>query len=99
MKLYILGLDLGVQSVGWAIIDVHEAGTPCGIRRSGVRCFDSGVGSESEIASGKDESQNIKRRQMRQQRRQLWRRGRRLEEDFPLAAESRVASAGRNTNA
>ncbi|MFZ1936588.1 MAG: hypothetical protein WCB27_14335 [Thermoguttaceae bacterium] len=58
-KPYILGLDLGVQSVGWAMIELDENGNPCGIRRSGVRCFDSGVGSETEIASGKDESQNI----------------------------------------
>jgi CRISPR-associated endonuclease Csn1 len=79
---YILGLDLGVQSVGWAIIDVTAEGQPCGIRRAGVRCFDSGVGSESKISSGKDESQNIKRRQMRLQRRQLWRRGRRLKSVF-----------------
>ncbi len=64
-KPYILGLDLGVQSVGWSAIDVDDNGRPCGVRRAGVRCFDSGVGSESEIASGKDESQNIKRRQAR----------------------------------
>ena len=81
-KPYILGLDLGVQSAGWAVIDLDEEGEPCGVRRSGVRCFDSGVGSETEIASGKDESQNIKRRQARQQRRQLWHRGRRLKKVF-----------------
>jgi CRISPR-associated endonuclease Csn1 len=81
---YILGLDLGVQSVGWAVIDTDAKGNPLGIRRSGVRCFDSGVGSESEIASGKDESQNIKRRQMRLQRRQIWRRARRQKKVFHL---------------
>ena len=69
---------------GWAVIDLDDDGRPCGVRRSGVRCFDSGVGSETEIASGKDESQNIKRRQARQQRRQLWRRGRRLKKVFHL---------------
>lgn len=81
---YVLGLDLGVQSVGWAVLDLDQNGRPCGIRRSGVRCFESGVGNETEIASGKDESQNIKRRQARQQRRQLWRRGRRLKKVFHL---------------
>ncbi|MCE5268630.1 MAG: type II CRISPR RNA-guided endonuclease Cas9 [Planctomycetaceae bacterium] len=81
---YVLGLDLGVQSVGWAVLDLDEKGRPCGVRRSGVRCFDSGVGNETEIASGKDESQNIKRRQARLQRRQLWRRGRRLKKVFHL---------------
>ena len=46
---------------------------PC----AGVRCFDSGVGSESDIASGRDESANLNRRQARLQRRQTWRRARR----------------------
>ena len=91
---YILGLDLGVQSVGWAMIDLDDAGNPCGIRRSGVRCFDSGVGSETEIASGKDESQNIKRRQMRLQRRQLWRRARRLKKIFLLLQKAGLLPPG-----
>jgi CRISPR-associated endonuclease Csn1 len=81
---YILGLDLGVQSVGWTMIDLDGKSEPCGIRRMGVRCFDSGVGTENDIASGKDESQNIHRRQARQARRQLWRRGRRLKKLFHL---------------
>lgn len=79
---YVLGLDLGVQSVGWTVVDRNGNGRPCGVRRSGVRCFDSGVGSETEIAMGKDESANINRRQARLQRRQLWRRGRRLSKVF-----------------
>ena len=45
-KPYILGLDLGVQSAGWAVIDLDKDGRPCGVRRLGVRCFDSGVGRE-----------------------------------------------------
>ena len=93
-KPYILGLDLGVQSAGWAMIDVDDHGRPCGIRRSGVRCFDSGVGSETEIASGKDESQNIKRRQMRLQRRQLWRRGRRLKKVFLVLQKAGILPPG-----
>jgi CRISPR-associated endonuclease Csn1 len=91
---YILGLDLGVQSVGWAMLDLDGDGHPCGIRRSGVRCFDSGVGSETEIASGKDESQNIKRRQMRLQRRQLWRRGRRLKKIFLVLQKAGLLPPG-----
>ncbi len=83
-KPYILGLDLGVQSAGWAVIDLDENDHPCGVRRAGVRCFDSGVGNETEIASGKDESKNVKRRQMRSQRRQLWRRARRQKKVFHL---------------
>lgn len=83
-KPYILGLDLGVQSVGWAVIDLDADGQPCGVRRAGVRCFDSGVGSETQISMGKDESGNATRRQARLQRRQLWRRGRRLKKVFNL---------------
>ena len=79
---YLLGLDLGVQSVGWTIIDFDNDGKPCGIRRAGVRCFDSGVGSETEIAMGKDESANKPRRDARLQRRQTWRRARRLKKVF-----------------
>ena len=74
---YLLGLDLGVQSVGWAVIELDGRERPCAVRRAGVRCFDSGVGSESMIAAGKDESANATRRQARQQRRQSWRRARR----------------------
>jgi len=72
---YVLGLDLGVESVGWAVIDLDQDGTPCGIRRAGVRCFDSGV--EGQIESGRDHPRNTKRRKARLQRRQLWRRARR----------------------
>jgi CRISPR-associated endonuclease Csn1 len=77
-KPYILGLDLGVQSIGWAIVDLDDRDRPCAIRRAGVRCFDSGVGSETQIQMGKDESDNAKRRDARQHRRQLFRRAQRL---------------------
>jgi CRISPR-associated endonuclease Csn1 len=77
-KPYILGLDLGVQSIGWAIIDLDDGDHPCALRRAGVRCFDSGVGNETEIQMGKDESNNAKRREARQHRRQLFRRAQRL---------------------
>lgn len=93
-KPYILGLDLGVQSVGWSAIEIDGDNGPCGVLTSGVRCFDSGVGSESKIASGKDESQNIKRRQARQQRRQLWRRGRRLKKIFGILQKAGLLPPG-----
>ena len=79
---YFLGLDLGVQSVGWALIDLDKDSKAYGIRRAGVRCFDSGVGSETEIAMGKDESANKPRRDARLQRRQTWQRTRRLKKVF-----------------
>ncbi|MGL6225119.1 MAG: type II CRISPR RNA-guided endonuclease Cas9 [Thermoguttaceae bacterium] len=75
---YILGLDLGVQSIGWAII-VEDSGV-----KLGVRCFDSGTGTETEIEQGKDESRNLARRAARLVRRNLWRRKRRVLKTFNI---------------
>ena len=57
MSSYILGLDLGVQSIGWAIIPRNPKKGP--EFQLGVRCFDSGTGTESEIEQGKDESRKM----------------------------------------
>jgi CRISPR-associated endonuclease Csn1 len=92
---YVLGIDLGVQSAGWAVIDLDADGKPCGVRRAGVRCFESGVGSETEIAMGKDKSGNADRRQARLQRRQLWRRGRRLKKVFHALQKAGLLPADR----
>jgi len=68
---FILGLDVGTNSVGWAML--FPGG---GIVRTGVRVFEAG--NEGEIDKGKDESRAVKRRQARLQRRNLWRRAWRL---------------------
>lgn len=68
---YLLSLDLGVQSVGWGIIQNGK------IYRLGVRCFDSGTGSADDISKGKDESRNTARRMARAVRRQFQRRSQR----------------------
>jgi len=91
---YLLGLDLGVQSIGWAVIDLDEQGRPCQIRKTGVRCFDSGVGSETQIEMGKDESANAERRDARQQRRQLWRRARRRAAIFHILQRAHLLPEG-----
>ena len=70
----ILGLDLGVRSVGWALMR-GKTGTPKEIVRLGVRVFEAGM--EGEIEQGREESRNKKRRDMRMQRRQADRRRRR----------------------
>lgn len=65
----IFGFDLGVASIGWAVVRDDE------IVASGVRIFDPGVaGSANEIAAGKDQPKATARRLARMQRRQLWRR-------------------------
>ncbi|GMW00127.1 MAG: hypothetical protein AMXMBFR84_12650 [Candidatus Hydrogenedentota bacterium] len=74
----VLGLDLGTNSVGWALIE-YAAGKPTRLIRSGARVFDPGVdGTAQDIEQGKDESRNAKRREARQQRKQADRRRRRM---------------------
>jgi CRISPR-associated endonuclease Csn1 len=68
---YILGIDLGATSIGWAIIQT-QSGQPSGVVRTGVRIFDAGV--DGTIESGKDSSRAAARRLARQQRRQIFRR-------------------------
>jgi len=71
---YILGLDIGANSVGWAVIGV-EQGKPARLVRTGVRVFDAGV--EGNFESGHAESRSTPRRQARLIRRQHNRRARR----------------------
>lgn len=70
---YILGLDLGTSSIGWAMIGLTraEGGKPNRILKTGVRIFEAGV--EGDIEQGKDSSRAAKRREARQPRRQNWR--------------------------
>ncbi len=68
---YVLGLDLGAESLGWAILETRD-GEPVRIERTGVHTFEAGV--EGDIESGKDESRAKARREARLPRRQLWRR-------------------------
>ena len=70
----VLGLDIGANSIGWAIIE-YEGGHPVRLRDLGVRVFEAGV--EGEIEQGKDQSRAAARRQARLMRRQLDRRARR----------------------
>lgn len=37
---YRLGLDIGIASVGWAVVRTNSKDEPCGIERMGVRVFD-----------------------------------------------------------
>lgn len=63
----ILGLDLGTNSVGWALVD----DTNFQIIDAGVRIFQEGV---NNINQTKEESKNKNRSEKRQIRRQLYRR-------------------------
>lgn len=71
---YILGIDLGAESIGWLLLD-FDGERPTAIRHAGVHCFDAGV--EGDLESGKEESRAKARRDARGQRRQHRRRARR----------------------
>jgi CRISPR-associated endonuclease Csn1 len=73
---YVLGIDLGANSIGWAVMDCEEkeGDQPeiSDIRKIGVRVFEAGT--EGDVESGKDESRAKKRRSARLIRRQMNRR-------------------------
>ncbi len=80
---YVLGLDLGSASLGWALVGVDATDTPVSLIRAGVRIFEPGVdGSALEIQQGKDQSKAVDRRAERLRRRQLRRRVARQRELF-----------------
>src|SRR5579859_2619660 len=78
---YILGIDLGSASLGWALVHATND-TPRGILAAGVRIFSPGV--DGDIDSGQDESRNKKRREARLQRRQFRRRALRAQRLFTV---------------
>jgi CRISPR-associated endonuclease Csn1 len=74
---YILGLDIGSNSVGWAVLTRDETtGQPNGLAKVGVRVFQDDVNQGFE--TGREEPPGQKRREARGQRRRLDRRKRRL---------------------
>jgi CRISPR-associated endonuclease Csn1 len=84
-KHYILGIDLGVSSLGWAMLEaklVAEKWRPVRLMDAGVRIFEAGV--EGDVEQGKDSSRGAKRREARQPRRQQWRRQQRKRRLFSL---------------
>ncbi|MEM1186515.1 MAG: type II CRISPR RNA-guided endonuclease Cas9 [Planctomycetota bacterium] len=79
---FALGLDIGVASIGWAIIDLDEKGKPLSVRRAGTHLFDAGIDPgksdpETALLQGREQSKAAPRRNARAMRRQTWRRARR----------------------
>jgi CRISPR-associated endonuclease Csn1 len=88
---YILGLDLGANSIGWALLRATVLGKdgrlkPFSIESTGARIFEAGV--EGDIESGKDESRSKARRDARSVRRRLDRTSRRLSHLFYLLQDA-----------
>jgi CRISPR-associated endonuclease Csn1 len=72
---FVLGIDLGTNSLGWSIIGLVD-GEPASLIRAGVRVFEAGMDDSKGL--GREESRNKARRDARSHRRQLWRHQRRL---------------------
>ena len=66
----ILGLDLGTNSIGWAVVDNVENK----IVDTGVRIFPEGVEAKTIGQGDKEQSRNATRREKRQMRRQFYRK-------------------------
>lgn len=78
---YVLGLDVGVASVGWSIVGVGPDEAPRDLRSCGVVLFEAGTetgkGGLDAISAGQDTPLNTARREARLMRRQVWRRAKR----------------------
>ena len=79
MPSYVLGLDLGSASIGWAVVEPNKQVIDCG-----VRIFDPGVDLEMFNKGQEGSSNNVVRRMARLHRRQLRRRAARQRDLFEL---------------
>ncbi len=74
----ILGLDIGVASLGWALVREGSGRSPGSVVALGSHLFEAGTeGSDAERQRGADQPRNQVRRTARLTRRQIWRRARR----------------------
>ena len=48
---YVIGLDIGIASVGWAALLLDENDNVCGIVRTGVHTFDQAVDGQSKTGA------------------------------------------------
>jgi len=88
---YILGLDVGSKSIGWAVV-ASSNGTPSRVEAVGVRVFQAGVQGDPETGAG--EPPGAKRRQTRQQRRLTDRHARRMKKLCHLLQRQGLLPAG-----
>lgn len=61
---YCLGLDMGISSIGWAVVEIDQSGSPVKVENMGVRKFGSGREDKTQAPL------SAKRRQKRSMRRQ-----------------------------
>lgn len=72
---YTLGLDIGYNSIGWAMIEYNDE-NPVKIINAGVRIFETPYDVVQELKRGN--TKNTKRREARLRRRQIYRKTKRL---------------------
>jgi CRISPR-associated endonuclease Csn1 len=73
----ILGLDLGVTSIGWALIEKNNENGEIDLIKSGVRIIPIETKEANQFSSGNTASPNIERRKKRMQRRMYFRKKKR----------------------
>lgn len=84
----VLGIDLGANSLGVALIDVENQK----IVHTGVRIFEAGVNS---LDTAKEQTKNVERREARQVRKQTDRRKRRYAKLFQLLQQNGLLPEGK----
>lgn len=84
---YSLGLDIGSESVGWAVVELDEENRPIRLVDMGVRCFDA-VRKEQ----GNAETPAQERRIARSQRRRLRNKKKRRKKFVELSIEKGLVS-------
>ncbi len=74
MSGYLLGLDLGTNSIGWCLLNLDTNGKPCKIFRTGVRIFTSGRDAKtySSLKATRREKRSHRRRRDRLLQRQQY---------------------------
>jgi len=70
----ILGLDLGTNSIGWAVIQSNEEGKPCAIKAAGSRIIPLDAAVLGDFAKGNTKSQTAERTFYRSTRKMIERR-------------------------
>ncbi len=90
---YVLGIDAGVASIGWAILEIDKDGNPCSIVKLGVRTFEAAETKKEE--NGKPVSLNCERRMARSAKRMLRRKKHRKERIKALFAKYGIISKER----
>ena len=90
---YVLGLDIGISSVGWGLIELNENNEPYKIKDTGVRIFSPG----ENVKTG--ESKNIARREKRGTRRVIRRRKFRINRIRSLLADYNFIEKSSKNNA